>query len=98
MKQSVSINSVQGSSRAPVKEVFTAYAALFTSLATLFCCALPSLLVLLGFGLTGVLTFFTAIPGWQGFGKYDLWLFPVGGILLAVGFYLAYFRQPASQG
>ena len=77
---------------ASVKGALSAYGALFASLTTLFCCALPALLVLLGFGLTSVLAFFVAIPGWQEFGAYDLWLFPVSGALLALGFYLAYFR------
>ncbi len=77
-----------------LKGIVSAYAALFASLATLFCCALPAFLVLLGFGLTSVLAFFVAIPGWQEFGAYDLWLFPVSGALLALGFYFAYFRGP----
>ena len=76
----------------------SAYAALFASLTTFFCCALPALLVLLGFGLTSVLIFFTAIPGWESFGAYEMWYFAVSGGLLAVGFYLAYFHQaPRSQ-
>jgi hypothetical protein len=50
--------------------------------------------VLVGFSLTSVLGFFTSIPGWQNFGQYDVWLFPVSGALLAVGFCFAYFRQP----
>lgn len=79
------------------KEVLAAYAALFASLGTLFCCALPALLVLLGFGLTGVLTFFSVIPGWENFGAYDIWLFPVSGLLLAVGFYFAYSRRAPAQ-
>ena len=83
--------------RSTAKEIFSTYAALFTSLATLFCCALPALLVLLGLSLTGVLTFFTSIPGWRSFGQYDVWLFPICGALLAVGFYFAYFRQ-STQG
>ncbi len=45
-----------GKKSASVKEVFAAYGALFASVATLFCCALPALLVLLGFGLTSVLS------------------------------------------
>jgi hypothetical protein len=80
------------------KDVIAAYAARFAGLATLFCCALPALLVLVGFGLTGVLTFFTAIPGWQNFGAYDIWLFPLAGILLALGFYLAYRHRSVAQG
>lgn len=78
-------------------EILTAYGALFASFTTLFCCALPALLVLLGFGLTGVLTFFSAIPGWENFGAYDIWLFPVSGLLLAVGFYFAYSRRTPVQ-
>ena len=79
-------------------EIVSAYVALFASLTTLFCCALPALLVLLGFGLTSVLTFFTAIPGWETFGVYEMWSFAVSGGLLAAGFYLAYFHQaPSSQ-
>ena len=79
-------------------EIVAAYAALFASLTTLFCCALPALLVLLGFGLTSVLTFFTAIPGWENFGVYEMWYFAVSGGLLAAGFYLAYFHQaPRNQ-
>jgi len=93
-----SVTSVGVSQRTSVREILSAYAALFASLATLFCCALPALLVLLGLGLTSVLTFFTAIPGWENFGTYNIWLFPLGGILLAVGFYFAYFGQGPSQG
>jgi len=81
-----------------IHEVLSAYLGLFASLATLYCCALPALLVLLGFGLTSVLTFFTAIPGWQNFGQYDVWLFPTSGVILAAGFYFAYCRRSASQG
>ncbi len=81
-----------------LREVLSAYLGLFASLATLFCCALPALLVLLGFGLTSVLTFFTAIPGWRNFGQYDVWLFPTCGVMLAVGFYFAYSRRTVAQG
>ncbi len=81
-----------------VREAVSAYLSLFTSFATLFCCALPALLVLLGLSLTSVTTFFTAIPGWQNFGQYEIWLFPLCGLLLAVGFYYAYARQSRFQG
>jgi hypothetical protein len=80
------------------REAISAYLSLFASLATLFCCALPALLVLVGLSLTSVLTFFTAIPGWQNFGAYDIWLFPLCGALLGVGFYFAYFREARLQG
>ena len=84
--------------RTPVREILSAYAGLFSSFATLFCCALPALLVLFGLSVTSTLVFFTAIPGWQNVGEYELWLFLVSGTLLALGFYFAYFRQGPSQG
>ncbi|MBI3952189.1 MAG: hypothetical protein HY314_17205 [Acidobacteria bacterium] len=98
LRPTPSATSAGGVQRTSVREIFSAYAALFASLATLFCCALPALLVLLGLGLTSVLAFFNAIPGWQNFGVYNMWLFPLGGILLTVGFYFAYFGQGPSQG
>lgn len=94
-RQSVSLGSAR---RTPVREILSAYAGLFSSFATLFCCALPALLILLGLSVTSVLVFFTAIPGWQNVGEYELWLFLVSGTLLALGFYFAYFRQGLSQG
>ena len=96
--QKLLATAANGTQPIKIKEILTAYTALFTSLTTLFCCALPALLVLLGFGLTSVLTFFTAIPGWESVGAYDIWLFPLSGGLLAVGFYFAYARQAPSQG
>jgi len=80
--------------RTGAAEVISAYAGLFTSVTTLLCCALPALLVLLGFGVTSVLTFTTAIPGWEKLGQYTMWLFAVGGLVLPLGFYFAYRRAP----
>jgi mercuric ion transport protein len=90
--------NVQRMKRSNAREAISAYLSLFASLATLVCCALPALLVLVGLSLTSVLTFSTAIPGWQNFGAYDIWLFPLCGVLLAVGFYFAYFRRTRLQG
>jgi len=81
-----------------VGEILSAYWALFASVTTLVCCALPALLVLLGFGLTSVLAFFTAIPGWENIGDYTIWFFVVTGMFLAVGFYFAYSRRVAASG
>lgn len=83
--------------RTPAGEILTAYAGLFSSFATLFCCALPALLVLLGLSVTSTLVFFTAIPGWQNVGEYEGWLFALSGTVLAIGFYFAYFRHGQSQ-
>src|SRR5258707_1881005 len=74
-----SVGTVAGNKGAGIKEIFATYGALFASAATLFCCALPALLVLLGFGLTSVLTFFTAVPGWGTAGQYTLPMFVIGG-------------------
>src|SRR5260370_36292740 len=76
-----------------VREAVSAYLSLFTSFASLSCCALRALLVLLGLSLTSVTAFFTAIPGWPNFGAYDIWLFPLCGLLLAVGLYFPYVRR-----
>ena len=97
-------NFVTGQSSEPLtprpsslREALSAYLSLFASLATLFCCALPALLVLLGLSLTSVLAFFITIPGWRTFGAYDIWLFALCGLLLAVGFYFAYARSSKFQ-
>ncbi len=84
--------------RTSVRETLSAHVALFTSVTTLVCCALPALMVLLGFGLTSVLAFFTAIPGWENIGVYTIWLFVVTGVFLALGFYFAYSRRAPASG
>lgn len=83
--------------KSELREAAAAYAGLFTSLSTLVCCALPALLVLVGFGLSSVLSGFAAIPGWEALGAYTMWLFPITGVLLAGGFYLAFFRSRAAE-
>ena len=92
--QSASLGDAE---RTPAKEVLSVYASLFSSFATLFCCALPALLVLFGLSVTSTLAFFTSIPSWQDAGEYELWLFLGTGILLAMGFHFSYFRQGSSQ-
>jgi mercuric ion transport protein len=79
-----------------VREAVSAYLSLFSSLSTLFCCALPAFLVLVGLSFTSVLGFFTAIPGWQKFGQHENLYYLISGILLALGFYFAYFRGSAA--
>ncbi len=86
------------SKRSSFAEIFSAYGALLASFSTLVCCALPALLVLSGFGLTTVLAFLTAIPGWQDVGAYNMWLFSISGAVLAAGFYFAYFRPGIASG
>ena len=78
-------------------EVVSAYASLFVSVTTLICCALPALLVLLGFGVTAVLTFFTAVPGWEKLGQYTMPFFAAGALVLSLGFYFAYRKAPGQS-
>ena len=67
------------------------YLSLFTSLSTLLCCALPSLLVLLGLGAT-VASVLSRYPG-----SYTLaskaWMFH-SGTLIALSFFSTYYIAP----
>ncbi len=63
-----------------------AFLALFTSVGTLFCCALPALFVVLGAGATfAALT--EAVPGLLIIGEYKGYLFASGGVFLGLGWY-----------
>ena len=64
---------------------------LFASATTLVCCALPILLVTLGFGAT-VAAMFEAVPVLVFFGEHKAWTFLIAGVLLATAG-LAYRRQ-----
>jgi mercuric ion transport protein len=57
------------------------YFSLFTSFGTLLCCALPSLLVLLGLGAT-VASFLSAVPWLVTLSRHKNWVFAVAGILI----------------
>src|SRR2546423_9151889 len=61
------------------------YLSLFTSLSTLLCCALPSLLVLLGLGAT-VASFLSAVPWLVTLSRHKNWVFAISGILIALSF------------
>ena len=61
------------------------YLSLFTSMGTLLCCALPSLLVLLGMGAT-VAGFLSAIPWLVTLSRNKFWVFLLAGILIASSF------------
>lgn len=56
---------------------------LFTSFGTLICCAIPALLVILGAGaaLAGVVS---AFPQLIWLSQHKLWIFSIGGILIAI--------------
>ena len=63
-----------------------AFLALFTSVGTLFCCALPAVFVLLGAGATcAALT--ESVPGLLVIGENKGYLFAAGGLFLGLGWY-----------
>src|SRR5437764_12785446 len=65
------------------------YLSLFTSLSTLLCFALPSLLVLLGLGAT-VASFLSAVPWLVTLSRHKNWVFAFSGILIALSFLQMY--------
>lgn len=69
------------------------YLSLFTSVGTLLCCALPSLLVLLGLGAT-VASFLTAAPWLVALSRHKQWVFLAAGLLIAVSFLYVYRIAP----
>ncbi len=72
------------------------FLSLFTSLGTLFCCALPSLLVLLGLGAT-VASFLSSAPWLVSLSRHKLWVFALSGPLIAGNFYYVYHLAPRLQ-
>lgn len=76
------------------------YLSLFSSLSTLICCALPSLLVLLGLGATGA-TVLSAVPWLVLLSQHKGWVFTIAGALIAFDFAYVYAISPrlrASSG
>lgn len=69
------------------------YLALFSSVGTLLCCALPSLLVVLGFSAT-VASGLSAAPWLVTLSRHKAWLFAGTTFLLAVDFYYVYRLAP----
>lgn len=61
------------------------YLSLFTSVGTLLCCALPSLLVLFGLGAT-VASALSAAPWLVTLSRHKNWTFAIAGVLIAASF------------
>jgi mercuric ion transport protein len=70
------------------------YLSLFTSVGTLLCCALPSLLVLLGMGAT-VASLLSAAPWLVRLSHHKQVVFSVSGVMIALGFLYTYKVAPA---
>ena len=61
------------------------YLSLFTSLGTLLCCGLPSLLILFGLGAT-VASFLSALPWLVTLSHHKNWVFLIAGLLIVGNF------------
>lgn len=69
------------------------YFSLFSSLGTLLCCALPSLLVLAGLG-ASVASTLSALPWLVTLSRHKPWTFAASGVLIAVSFANLYYIAP----
>jgi hypothetical protein len=69
------------------------YFSLFSSFSTLICCALPSVLVLLGMGTT-VASLLSAAPWLVSLSRHKIWTFSIGGVLIAMSFVMTYLIAP----
>lgn len=69
------------------------YFSLFGSFSTLICCALPSVLVLLGMG-TAVASLLSAAPWLVSFSRHKVWTFSIAGALIACSFVMTYVIAP----
>ncbi len=72
------------------------YLSLFTSVGTLLCCALPSLLVLFGFGAT-VASVLSELPWLVKMSHHKEWVFAVAGVLISGSFIYTYAIAPKLQ-
>jgi hypothetical protein len=69
------------------------YFSLFTSVGTLLCCALPSLLVLFGLG-ASVASFLSFMPWLVTLSRHKQWTFAMSGVLIALSFVNMYYIAP----
>jgi mercuric ion transport protein len=72
------------------------YFSLFSSFSTLLCCALPSVLVLLGMG-TAVASLLSAAPWLVSLSRHKIWTFSIAGTLIAASFVFTYVIAPRLQ-
>jgi mercuric ion transport protein len=69
------------------------YFSLFTSLSTLLCCALPSLLVLFGLG-ASVASMLSFLPWLVALSRHKVLTFSISGVLIACSFVNSYYILP----
>ena len=75
------------------RSALLSYFSLFTSVGTLICCALPSLLVLFGLG-ASVASMLSFVPWLVTLSRHKQATFAVSGLLIALGFVNTYFISP----
>src|SRR5437868_11055457 len=69
------------------------YLSLFTSVGTLLCCALPSLLVLVGLG-ASVASALSFVPWLVTLSRHKAWVFGISGVMIAASFVNMYAIAP----
>jgi mercuric ion transport protein len=89
--------TMTANAQAPVQRAKRAallnYFSLFSSFSTLICCALPSVLVLLGMGTT-VASLLTAAPWLVSLSRHKIWTFSIAGVLISMSFVMTYLIAP----
>jgi mercuric ion transport protein len=85
------MNTVTTSTRE--RSALLSYFSLFTSLSSLLCCALPSLLVLFGLG-ASVASALSSMPWLVTLSRHKQWTFSVSGMLIAMSFVNTYYFAP----
>jgi hypothetical protein len=70
------------------------YLSLFTSVGTLLCCALPSLLVLAGLG-ASVASTLSSLPWLVTLSRHKHWTFALSGLLIGLSFVNMYYFVPS---
>ncbi|HZR57396.1 MAG TPA: hypothetical protein VFA74_11025 [Terriglobales bacterium] len=80
----------------PKRSALLSYFSLFTSVSTLLCCALPSLLVLFGLG-ASVASMLSFVPWLVTLSRHKVWTFSISGALIALSFVNMYYIAPRIQ-
>jgi mercuric ion transport protein len=83
--------------RSPTPSALLNYFSLFTSVGTLLCCALPSLLVLAGLG-ASVASTLSSLPWLVTLSRHKNWTFSISGALIALSFVNAHYIAPRLKG
>lgn len=84
---------ISASAQTAKRSAWLSYFSLFTSLSTLLCCALPSLLVLAGLGAT-VASALSVLPWLVALSRHKAWTFSISGVLIAASFINMYWLMP----